>query len=99
MRAHRFVRIDDEGVTVSRTRFRRYTLRWTELRAVSADRTALRFVSADGRERRAGLRMVRNRDGIAAAVGAAAERMGIAGPAPRAAPAAVTPAPAGPPSP
>ena len=76
-RARRALRIDDGGITITRGRFRRFTARWGELRAVDVDEDALRFVDADGRERRVSLRMIGNRDEVARAVVDAAGRMGV----------------------
>jgi hypothetical protein len=77
-RERRALRIDDDGITLSMGRFRRYSARWSELRAVSAEADALRFVRTDGGERRVSLRMITNRAEVSRAVAVAAERMGIA---------------------
>jgi hypothetical protein len=77
-RERRALRIDDDGITLSMGRFRRYSARWSELRALSAEADALRFVRTGGGERRVSLRMITNRAEVSRAVADAAERMGIA---------------------
>lgn len=73
----RVLRIDDDGISLQLGRFRRFSARWSELRAVDAAHDALRFVDADGRERRVRLRMITNRADVVAAVVAAADRRGL----------------------
>ena len=77
-RDRRVLRIDDAGITIQTSRFRRFSAAWSELRAVDAAPDALRFVSAGGRERRVRLRMIINRAEVVDAVAAAAGRMGVA---------------------
>ena len=76
-RARRSLRIDDAGITLAFGRFRRFSAAWSDLRAVDATPDALRFVTADGREQHVSLRMLGNRDVVAEAVRAAAERRGV----------------------
>jgi hypothetical protein len=73
----RALRIDAAGITVQLGRFRRFSAAWTDLRAVDAAPHALRFVTADGRERKVRLRMMTNGAEVAEAVASAAERMGV----------------------
>lgn len=76
-RSRYVMRIDDAGITLAWGRFRRISAAWGDLRAVDATPGALRLVMADGRERRVSLRMLANRDEVAAAVASAAERKGL----------------------
>lgn len=76
-RERRALRIDDAGITLQTSRFRRFSAAWSELRGVDAGPDALRFVTADGRERRVRLRTIINRAEVVEAVAAAAARMGV----------------------
>lgn len=75
--SRRMLRIDDTGITLALGPFRRISLAWGDLRAVDAAPAALHLFTADGREQRVRLRMLRNRDEVAGAVMEAAERRGI----------------------
>lgn len=76
--SRRMLRIDDAGITLQLSRFRRVFAAWSDLRALEATPGALRFVTADGREQRVSLRMIVNGAQVAQAVAAAAERRGLA---------------------
>ncbi len=76
-RERRSVTLDDAGITIRTSRFRRFFAAWADLRAVDAEPDALRFVTADGRARHVGLRMIANRAEVADAVAAAAARRGV----------------------
>lgn len=78
--SRRMLRIDDAGITLQLGRFRRVSAAWSDLRALEATPDALRFVTADGREERASLRMIVNRAEVVAAVASASARHGVGAP-------------------
>ncbi|HYJ78792.1 MAG TPA: hypothetical protein VEW03_04295 [Longimicrobiaceae bacterium] len=76
-RTKRVLRLDQAGLAYSGGPLRRFGLRWDELASVEPQPSRILFSLRDGSTRTIGLRMLLNRDEVAAAVLRAAESAGV----------------------